>query len=98
VKPWTLARADGGGEARSGRQLDIVLWDLAECLRLVAEALRPLLPETAARIARQLGVGLASSWTQGLHWGGLGDGTRVRAATPLFPRREPGQAASRVGE
>jgi hypothetical protein len=57
-----------------------------------------LLPATAAAIAGQLGVDLASGWARGLDWGGLGTGTRVGAATPLFPRREPGQAASLAHE
>jgi methionyl-tRNA synthetase len=49
TKPWALARA---GDSRA---LDAVLAELAESLRLVAEALRPFLPDTAERIARQLG-------------------------------------------
>jgi methionyl-tRNA synthetase len=72
----------------SRRQLNAVLWDLAECLRLVAEALRPLLPESASTIATQLGVTLNPNWIEGLRWGGLGAGTRVLAPTPLFPRHE----------
>jgi methionyl-tRNA synthetase len=86
VRPWDLARRERDGDPRS--RLDRALWDLAEALRLVAEALRPFLPRTAEAIAAQLGVGLAPSWAQGLRWGGLGEGTRVGAATPLFPRRE----------
>jgi methionyl-tRNA synthetase len=98
AKPWALARDERGGDAGAGRRLDAVLWDLAESLRLVAEALRPLLPATAAAIAEQLGVGPASCWARGLGWGGLRTGTRVRTATPLFPRQEPGQAASLARE
>jgi methionyl-tRNA synthetase len=95
AKPWALARDESEGHAGSGRRLDGVLWDLGECLRLVAESLRPFLPDTAAEIARQLGVGLASSWAQGLRWGGLGAGTRVLGGTPLFPKPVPGHAVSR---
>jgi methionyl-tRNA synthetase len=98
AKPWALARDERGGDTGAGRRLDAVLWDLAESLRLVAEALRPLLPATAAAIAEQLGVGLAPCWARGLDWGGLSAGTRVRTAVPLFPRREPGQAASLARE
>ncbi|HEY2993777.1 MAG TPA: methionine--tRNA ligase [Methylomirabilota bacterium] len=86
-KPWALSRDEREGNADAGRRLDVVLWDLAECLRLAAEALRPFLPQTAEAIATQLGVGLASSWQHGLCWGGLGAGTRVLAPTPLFPKR-----------
>ena len=86
-KPWALSREERDGNAEAGRRLDAVLWDLAECLRLVAEALRPFLPQTAEAIATQLGVPLASDWNHGLRWGGLGAGTRVLTPTPLFPRR-----------
>jgi methionyl-tRNA synthetase len=98
AKPWALAREAREDDTDSARRLDVVLYDLAECLRLVAEALRPLLPATATALARQLGVDLDSSWSRGLRWGGLAHGTRVETATPLFPRRQPGQAASGVGE
>jgi methionyl-tRNA synthetase len=87
VKPWVLAREEHGGSCDSGRQLDVVLWELAECLRVVAEALRPFLPQTSDRIVKQLGITLTSSWAHGLRWGGLGAGTRVLAPAPLFPRR-----------
>jgi methionyl-tRNA synthetase len=89
TKPWALARAEGGGDVEASRRLDRVLWHLAECLRLVAEALRPFLPETTDRIATQLGVTLAANWTQGLQWGALRAGGQVAAPVPLFPKREP---------
>ena len=89
TKPWVLARAEGGGDVDAGQRLDHVLWNLAECLRLVAEALRPFLRETADRIATQLGVTLAANWTQGLQWGALSAGGQVAAPLPLFPKREP---------
>jgi methionyl-tRNA synthetase len=87
-QPWALARAaDAGGGADASDRLDLVLWELAECLRLVAEALRPLLPETSRRIADQLGITLASRWREALRWGGL-ECTRVAEPEPLFPRRD----------
>jgi methionyl-tRNA synthetase len=89
TKPWVLARAAGGGDVGAGQRLDQVLWNLAECLRLVAEALRPFLPESADRIATQLGVTLAANWTRGLQWGALSAGGPVAAPVPLFPKREP---------
>jgi methionyl-tRNA synthetase len=89
MRPWALARGEREGNFGLGRQLNVVLWELAECLRLVAEALRPFLPGTAGAIATQLGVTLDSNWSAGLRWGGLGAGTQVLAPTPLFPRRDP---------
>ena len=89
TKPWALARAEAGGDADAGQRLDHALWNLAECLRLVAEALRPFLPETADRIAAQLGARLAANWTRGLQWGLLSAGGQVAASVPLFPKPEP---------
>jgi methionyl-tRNA synthetase len=96
-KPWALAREERAGDASAGRRLDAVLGELTECLRLVAEALRPLLPATAARIAGQLGYHLAPDWTEGLRWGRAIGGTRVPPPAPLFPRRSPGEAAPHAG-
>jgi methionyl-tRNA synthetase len=87
--PWTLARREHAGDTDAGRRLDAVLSQLAECLRLVAEALRPLLPETARRIAAQLGIAPSRDWSRALGWGGLPTGTRVETPVPLFPRRGP---------
>jgi methionyl-tRNA synthetase len=89
TKPWALAQAEGRGDLDARNRLDRALWNLAECLRLVAEALRPFLPETADRIATQLDVTLATNWAHGLRWGALSAGGQVAAPVPLFPRREP---------
>ena len=59
-----------------------------EALRIVSEALRPLLPTTAERIAAQLGVTPSPAWTDALRWSGLPGGTRVGDPVPLFPQRQ----------
>jgi methionyl-tRNA synthetase len=89
TKPWLLLRAERDGDADAGRRLDATLWELAEALRVVAEALRPLLPDAAERIATQLGRPLAPDWSDALRWGALPGGTRVAAPQALFPRRQP---------
>ena len=89
TKPWVLLRAERSGDLDAGRHLDATLAELAEVLRVVAEALRPLLPDAAERIAAQLGVALGTRWLDALRWGGLRAGTRVAAPQPLFPRRVP---------
>jgi methionyl-tRNA synthetase len=90
TKPWVLLRAERDGDnLDASRHLDATLAELAEVLRVVAEALRPLLPEAAERIATQLGVALGTRWLDALRWGGLRAGTRVAAPHPLFPRRVP---------
>jgi methionyl-tRNA synthetase len=85
-RPWALAREAGAGRAAPARRLSTALYELAEVCRLVAEALRPLLPETAERIAAALGVTLDASWARGLAWGRLRPGQPVGRPTPLFPR------------
>ena len=94
VAPWTLAGAERAGDPDARARLDAILWELAECLRIVAEALRPFLPDSAERIDAQLGVCHGPEWIRDLEWGGLPPGTRVGELTPLFPRR----AASDAGD
>jgi methionyl-tRNA synthetase len=66
------------------------LYTLAEAVRVVGEALRPLLPGTAARILEFLGTLPTESWLPGLAWGQLVPGTLVQPPRPLFPRLESG--------
>jgi hypothetical protein len=63
-----------------------VLYELTEVCRLVAEGLRAFLPGTAERIATALNMSLATSWTDGLEWGGVRPGRPVGRLAPLFPR------------
>jgi methionyl-tRNA synthetase len=88
TKPWALWKDERRGDGNARRDLDAVLWNLTECLRLIAEALRPLLPRTAEAMGKQLGLKPASEWIQALRWGRL-DTTRVAPPSPLFPKHEP---------
>ncbi|MGH2457970.1 MAG: hypothetical protein ACRDIY_03790 [Chloroflexota bacterium] len=63
-----------------------MLVDLTEALRIVAEALRPFLPETAARVAAQLGAARAPDWLTALRWQSRSGGQSMPAPKPLFPR------------
>jgi methionyl-tRNA synthetase len=92
--PWALARRERGGDREAGRALDLVLATLAEALRLVGEALRPLLPRTGAAVSSQIGVAHpAADWRAGLRWGRLTQGAVVGEARPLFPRLPTGAPA-----
>ncbi|MDO8631824.1 MAG: hypothetical protein Q7R41_15160, partial [Phycisphaerales bacterium] len=80
--PWVLAK---GNQAR----LSVVMYNLAEVLRLIAAAVWPMMPQTAARIATTLGIGLelGGDWTEIIQWGRLKPGVQVEAKPdPLFPR------------
>lgn len=80
--PWSLSKKVGAGDPVAGRQLDGVLYALAESLRLLAYHLTPFLPATAARIREQLGLTAAGTAI----WGGLVLGVTVGRPQPIFPR------------
>jgi methionyl-tRNA synthetase len=78
--PWVLAK----DEAQKDR-LEAVLYNLCECIRLVASLLTPLLPDTAAAIFAQLQV---NEDLQGVDAAvfGKADAFAVGTPTPLFAR------------
>ncbi len=81
TKPWALAK----DEARAD-ELDRVLYDLADGLRVSAIALSAYIPETSQRILTALGQP-----DDDLSWGAVGYGgtiaaSGIEAAEPLFPR------------
>ena len=85
-KPWELAK----DPARAG-DLDQVLFDLADGLRVAAVALAAYLPETAPKILAALKQPGEVGWEQ-VAYGLLQPADGVEAAPPLFPRLEPADA------
>ncbi|MGH7267479.1 MAG: methionine--tRNA ligase [Candidatus Rokuibacteriota bacterium] len=90
--PWALARDPGQAE-----RLRTVLYTLAEALRVLGILLDPFLPESAAAVRRQLGLGGTPRLADLETWGRAVSGTRVARGAPLFPRvtadREPSAGA-----
>jgi len=87
--PWTLSKAERGGDEAAGDRLDTTLYTLAEALRLLSYHLAPFLPSTSERIAAQLGIAAeAGAPSEAAAWGGLTPGVRVAAPQPIFPRIE----------
>jgi methionyl-tRNA synthetase len=81
--PFKLAK-DPSQSAR----LDEVLYNLAEVCRILAVLLWPFLPETSAKIYRQLGLeGMPEEFAEAA-WGGLTAGHTIGAPEPLFPKKE----------
>ncbi|MGH8047565.1 MAG: methionine--tRNA ligase, partial [Chthoniobacterales bacterium] len=80
-KPWALAKE--GQDAA----LDVVLYHLAESLRIIAILLSPVLPKAARGIWDQLGMSGEFSLADAT-WGGLKDGHQLGKPVPLFPRIE----------
>jgi methionyl-tRNA synthetase len=79
TKPWELK-----GEERAA-ELERVLYDLADGLRIAAVALSAYLPETAVRILGALGQPADLAW-ENVAYGGAVAATGIEAAEPLFPR------------
>ena len=82
-KPWELAK----DEAKTA-ELDQVLYDLADGLRVAAVALAAYLPETAPKILDALGQPHDLAW-ENVAYGRLRAVDGIEAAQPLFPRLEP---------
>ncbi len=81
--PWILAK----DEDKKGR-LGTVLYNLAECLRIVGVLLKPFMPNTPAKIFHQLGVGEGklTDWQSIQQYGQLPGGTKVNRGEVIFPR------------
>lgn len=79
--PWALAK----DESKAG-ELQTVMYNLAETLRLVAIMAEPFIPDAAPKIFQQLGLGGKELRLADATWGGLPDGTKVEKGEPLYPR------------
>lgn len=78
TSPWVLNK-----EKRID-QLNSVLYNLVETIRIVSVVLEPFMPETACRIMEQIGGPTDFS----KRWGQLPDGFRVGEPKALFPKME----------
>ena len=97
-EPWVLAK-----EPAQQMRLHTVLYTLAECLRLLALVLRPVIPQTSEKMAVGLGMSVddprISDFSQGAHWGLSSAGSRLQVTEPLFPRMDkPDKKGDAPGE
>jgi methionyl-tRNA synthetase len=81
--PFKLAK-----DPAQAQRLDEVLYNLAECCRLIAVLIAPVLPDTAAKIFEQLNLGNSAETIATLAWGGLAAGHQIGTPAPLFPRKD----------
>jgi methionyl-tRNA synthetase len=89
--PWKKPadRSDADHLALQAR----VLATAAEAIRVITALVYPILPESAAKVWRQLGQGeiadaAKNSFLTNIAWGGLKAGTQLGEPAPLFPRAE----------
>jgi methionyl-tRNA synthetase len=81
--PWSLAKKN------DRERLASVLYNLAESLRIIGLTLYPVIPGTAQKIWKSIGVGkeIKSCRMQNEQaWGGLKPGTSIQPGEQLFPR------------
>ena len=82
--PWALAKDDSKKD-----QLNHVLYNLCESIRLISTLISSLLPDTARKIFYQLGIeGFEelTNWESTDTFGLIADGTKVHRGEFLFPR------------
>jgi methionyl-tRNA synthetase len=90
--PWALAR-----DPAQRQQLDTVLYNQVESLRIIALLIFPFMPHTAASIWRQMGIQQDISkqhLATATVWGGSRPGTQIQPGEQLFPRIDPGRFAT----
>ena len=78
--PWVLAKSD-----ETKPRLNTVLYNLAEAIRIIAALLKSFMPETAEKIAKQIGA-TELSYESTKTFGILKAGTKVEEAQVLFAR------------
>ena len=95
-EPWALAK-----EPAQQPRLHAVLYNLAECLRLLTLVLRPVMPLTSQKMA--VGLGLSAddpriaSFSHGAQWGLSTAGTSLQTTAALFPRMDkPGKEGGAI--
>jgi methionyl-tRNA synthetase len=65
------------------------LYTAAEAIRIITALVYPIIPDAAARVWAQLGLGdIRKADLKNLHWRGLQPGTKLGELSPLFPRAD----------
>ena len=81
--PWKLAKSDDDADRK---RLETALATLAEGVRLSVVLLKPVMPGTAERVYRLLGLTEVREWERDLEWASILEGKKVSAPEILFPR------------
>jgi methionyl-tRNA synthetase len=86
--PWKLAKSD---LPEDREKLAASLYIASESIRVITAYLYPILPNIAAKVWAQLGLGdievaAKNGELKNLEWGGLKPGTKLGELSPIFPR------------
>ncbi len=66
-----------------------ILYIAAEAIRIITALVYPVIPDAAAKVWAQLGLGdIHKADLKNLQWGGLKPGTKLGELSPLFPRAD----------
>ncbi|MGH9588184.1 MAG: methionine--tRNA ligase, partial [Acidobacteriaceae bacterium] len=85
--PWKQAQSLTDEQQRALRAT--VLYTAAEAIRIVTALVYPVIPEAAAKVWAQLGLGdIQKADLKNIAWGGLKPGTKLGEIGPVFPRAE----------
>ncbi len=82
--PWALAK-----DEEKQDELDTVLYNLTEAIRIVSVLISPFMNETANKIYKQLGISKEAdilTWESTHEFGQIKEGTKVLKGEVLFPR------------
>ena len=84
--PWKVAT---NGDIESGVKLVEILYTAAEAIRIITALVYPVIPDAAAKVWKQLGLGdITTADLKDIHWGDLRPGTKLGELGPVFPRAE----------
>ncbi|HEY0785605.1 MAG TPA: methionine--tRNA ligase, partial [Acidobacteriaceae bacterium] len=85
--PWK--RPAHIAEEQEGAWRASLLYTAAESIRILTALVYPILPDAAAKVWAQLGLGrIEEADLETLAWGALAPGTRLGTLAPVFPRAE----------
>jgi methionyl-tRNA synthetase len=85
--PWVLAK-----KKASRKQLEAVIYNLLEGLRIISGLIYPVMPATAAAMQKHLGLDASAPYyhlDRLKQWKGLPGGTNIPKSVILFPRIDP---------
>ena len=85
--PWK--QPEGATDEQQQALRATVLYTAAEAIRIITALVYPVIPDAAAKVWTQLGLGdIQQADLKNLQWGGLKPGTKLGELSPLFPRAD----------